>query len=178
MLIIPVETIQTLKKFIYTVNFTIEDSNGKVIPHRIEPNPETFFSYKSNLRPGKYILSKLQAIAKPGFRVGKKKKKQIRDFEKIKFKLEKGKAIIINKKLIIKQPERITGNNWKNLNKGEIKHEMKIRNKKKKERNKKLKKEGFRNVQMLELDKIFKEKLMDELKDVENFEKWEVIEHK
>ena len=32
LLIIPVETIQTLKKFIYTVNFTIED-----LPHPLEP---------------------------------------------------------------------------------------------------------------------------------------------
>ena len=74
LLILPVETIQTLKKFIYTVNFTVEDSNGKRIPYRIEPNPDTFFSYKSQLKPGKYKLSKLYAVARPGFRLGKKKK--------------------------------------------------------------------------------------------------------
>ena len=98
LLIIPVETIQTLKKFIYTVNFTIEDSSGKRIPFRIEPNSETSFSYKPQLKPGKYKLTRLQVIAKPGFRVSKKKKIRIRDFEKIEFKLEKGQAIIIEKK--------------------------------------------------------------------------------
>tara|TARA_Y100001970_G_C14249389_1_gene870682 strand:+ start:4456 stop:5169 length:714 start_codon:yes stop_codon:yes gene_type:complete len=178
LLIIPVETIQTLKKFIYTVNFTIEDSSGDRIPYRIEPNPDTFFSYKSQLKPGKYKLSKLQAIANPGFRVGKKKKQRIRDFEKIEFKLEKGKAIIIDKKLLIQQPERITGNYMKILNRGERKHEIKIRKKKIEERNKDLKKKGFRNVQMIDLDNTFKEKLMKELKEVENIGKWEIIEQK
>ena len=40
----------------------------------------------------------------------------IRDFEKIEFRLEKGRAIIIDKKLLIQQPEKITGNYLKNLN--------------------------------------------------------------
>ncbi len=48
LLIIPVETIQNLKKFIYTVNFTIEDSNNKKVFHRIEPNPDTFFLTNPN----------------------------------------------------------------------------------------------------------------------------------
>ncbi len=178
LLIIPVETIQTLKKFTYTVNFTIEDISGKRFPFRIEPNPETAFSYKSQLLPGLYKLSKLEVIAKPGFRVGKKKKIRIRDFEKIEFRLEKGRAIIIDKKLLIQQPEKITGNYLKNLNLGEIKHEIKIRKKKIKERNKKLKKLRFRNVQMLDLDHIFKVKLKKELLKVENIEKWEIVEQK
>ena len=178
LLIIPVETIQTLKKFIYTVNFTVEDSNGKRIPYRIEPNPDTFFSYKSQLKPGKYKLSKLYAVARPGFRLGKKKKLRIRNFQTVEFKLENGKATIIDKKLLIQQPERIIGNDWKNLNRGERKHEIKNRKKKIKERNKKLRKEEFRHVKMLELDDFFKEKLMNELKEVENFEKWKIVENK
>ncbi len=178
LLIIPVETIQTLKKFIYTVNLTIENSSGKRIPHRIEPNPDIFFSYKSQLKPGKYKFIKLYAVAKPGFRVGKKKKLRIRDFDTVEFQLENGKATIIGKKLLIQQPERITGNNLKNLNRGERKHEIKNRKKKIEDRNKRLIKEGFRHVEMLELDDTFKVKLMDELKEVENFEKWKIIEHK
>jgi len=178
LLIIPVETIQTLKKFIYTVNFTIEDSGRKKIFHRIEPDPDSFFSYKSQLKPGKYKLSKLNLVARPGFRLGKKKKLGIRNFETVEFKLENGKATIIDKKLIIQQPERITGNDWKNLNRGERAHEIKIIKKKVKERNKKLKKEGFRHVKMLELDNNFKEKFMAKLKEVENFEKWEIFEQK
>ena len=176
LLIIPVETIQTLKKFIYTVNFTIEDSSDRIIPFRIEPNPDTYFAYKSKLKPGKYKLSKLSVIAKPGFRVSKKRKISIRNFEKIEFMLEKGKAIIIDKKLLIQQPERITGNYLKNMNLGEIKHEIKIRKKKIKERNKKLKILGFRNVQMLHLNKTFKEKLKKELLEVENIDKWQIVE--
>ena len=176
LLIIPVETIQTLKKFIYTVNFTIEDSSDRIIPFRIEPNPDTYFAYKSKLKPGKYKLSKLSVIAKPGFRVSKKRKISIRDFEKIEFRLEKGKAIIIDKKLLIQQPERITGNYLKNLNSVETKHEKKIRQKKIKERNKKLKILGFRNVQMLDLNKTFKEKLKKELLEVENIDKWQIVE--
>ena len=40
-----------------------------------------------------------------------------------------------------------------------------------------IRKEGFRYVEMLKLDDIFKEKLIDELKEVENFDKWEIIEN-
>ena len=178
LLIIPVETIQKLKKFLYTVNLTIEDSSGKRIPYRIEPDPDTFFSYKSQLKPGKYKLTKLYAVAKPGFRVGKKKKLRIRNFDTVEFKLENGKATIIDKKLLIHQPERISGKKWKNLNRGERKHEIKIRKKKIKERNEKLRKERFRHVEMLELDDFFTEKLMKELKEVENIEKWEIVEYK
>jgi len=170
LLIIPVETIQTLKKFIYTVNFTIEDSRGKRIPYRIEPNPDTFFSYKPKLKPGKYKLTKLYAVAKPGFRVGKKKKFRIRNFDTVEFQLENGKVTIVDKKLLIQQPERVTGSNLKNLNRGKRKYEIKITKKKIKER--------FRLVEMLELDDIFKKKLMDELKEVENFEKWEIKKYK
>ena len=171
LLIIPVETIQTLKKFIYTVNLNIEDSSGKRIPYRIEPDPDTFFSYKSQLKPGKYKLTKLYAVAKPGFRVGKKKRLRIRNFDAFEFQLENGKVTIIDKKLLIQQPERITDSNWKNLTRGE-------RKKKIKERNEKLRKERFRHVEMLELDDIFKEKLMNELKEVENFEKWKISKYR
>ena len=50
--------------------------------------------------------------------------------------------------------------------------------KKIKERNKKLKKLRFRNVQMLDLDHIFKVKLKKELLKVENIEKWVIVEQK
>ena len=59
---------------------------------------------------------------------------------------------------------------------GERKHEIKIRKKKIKERNKKLKILGFRNVQMLHLNKTFKEKLKKELLEVENIDKWQIVE--
>ena len=174
LLIIPVETIKTLKKFIYTVNLTIADSSGERIPYRIEPNPDTFFSYKPQLKPGKYKLTKLYAVAKPGFRVGKKKKLRIRNFDTVEFQLEIDKVTIIDKKLLIQQPEMINGTNLKNLNRRKREHEIEIRKKKIKERNEKLRKARFSHVEMQELDDIFKKKLMDELKEVENFEKWEI----
>jgi hypothetical protein len=180
LLIIPVETIQNLKKFIYTVNFTIEDSNNKKVFHRIEPNPDTFFSYKSKLKPGKYKITELYAVANPGFKVGKKKKQRLRDWDVIEIQLEKGKATIVNKKLLIQQPEQIGGKisrvAWQNMNEGERNHAKVMRKKKRKERNKKLRAERFRNIEVHDLDDDFKAKLMGELKEVENIEKWEIVE--
>ena len=180
LLIIPVETIQKLKKFIYTVNFTIEDSNNKKVFHRIEPNPDTFFSYKSKLKPGKYKITELNVVANPGFKVGKKKKQRLRDWDVIEIQLEKGKATIVNKKLLIQQPEQIGGKisrvAWQKMNEGERNHAKVMRKKKRKERNKKLRAERFRNIEVHDLDDDFKAKLMGELKEVENIEKWEIIE--
>jgi len=180
LLIIPVETIQNLKKFIYTVNFTIEDSNNKKVFHRIEPNPDTFFSYKSKLKPGKYKITELYAVANPGFKIGKKKKQRLRDWDVIEIQLEKGKATIVNKKLLIQQPEQIGGKisrvAWQNMNEGERNHAKVMRKKKRKERNKKLRAERFRNIEVHDLDEDFKAKLMGELKEVENIEKWEIVE--
>jgi len=180
LLIFPVETIQKLRKFIYTVNFTIEDSNNKKVFHRIEPNPETFFSYKSKLKPGKYSITELNAVANPGFRIGKKKKQRLRDWDAIEIQLEENKATIVNKKLLIQQPERIGGKpsrgDWKNMNKGQRAHEKLKRKQKRKERNKKLKAEKFRNIEVHDLDEGFKAKLMEELKEVGNIEKWQIVE--
>ncbi len=180
LLIIPVETIQNLKKFIYTVNFTIEDSNNKKVFHRIEPNPDTFFSYKSKLKPGKYKITELYAVANPGFKIGKKKKQRLRDWDVIEIQLEKGKATIVNKKLLIQQPEQIGGKisrvAWQNMNEGERNHAKVMRKKKRQERNKKLRAERFRNIEVHDLDDDFKAKLMGELKEVENIEKWEIVE--
>ena len=180
LLIIPVETIQKLRKFIYTVNFTIEDSNNKKVFHRIEPNPDTFFSYKSRLKPGKYKITELYAVANPGFKVGKKKKQRLRDWDVIEIQLEKGKATIVNKKLLIQQPEQIGGKisrvAWQKMNEGERNHAKVMRKKKRKERNKKLRAERFRNIEVHDLDDDFKAKLMGELKEVENIEKWEIVE--
>ena len=74
------------------------------------------------LKPGKYKLTKLYAVAKPGFRVGKKKKFRIRNFDTVEFQLENGKVTIVDKKLLIQQPERVTGSNLKNLNRGKRKY--------------------------------------------------------
>ena len=51
-----------------------------------------------------------------------------------------------------------------------------MRKQKRKERNKKLRAERFRNIEVHDLDDDFKEKLIGELKEVENIEKWEIVE--
>ena len=180
LLIFPVETIQKLRKFVYTINFTIEDSNNKKVFHRIEPNPDTHFSYKPQLKPGKYKITELNVVANPGFKVGKKNKRRLRDWDVVELQLEKGKATILNKKLLIQQPEQIGGRasreDWKKMTKGERAHEKAKSKKKRKERKKKLRAEKFRNIEVHDLDDDFKAKLMGELKEVENIEKWEIVD--
>ncbi len=104
----------------------------------------------------------------------------MRDWDVIEIQLEKGKATIVNKKLLIQQPEQIGGKisrvAWQNMNEGERNHAKVMRKKKRKERNKKLRAERFRNIEVHDLDDDFKAKLMGELKEVENIEKWEIVE--
>ena len=45
-LIIPVETRQTLRHFVFTLDLSIKDSaNNKIVHHQIEPNQKMLFSY-------------------------------------------------------------------------------------------------------------------------------------
>ena len=49
-LIIPVETRQTLGHFVFTLDLSIKDSaNNKIVHHQIEPNPKMHFSYNTQL---------------------------------------------------------------------------------------------------------------------------------
>ena len=67
-LIIPVETRQTLRHFVFTLDITIEDSaNHIIVHHQIEPNPKMLFSYNTQLKPGKYKIIEMIRRAKPGF---------------------------------------------------------------------------------------------------------------
>ena len=88
LLIIPVESRQTLGKFIWTLHISIKDSSSKDKQnHIIKPNPEMLFSYSTKLKPGKYKITKIIRKANPGFKIGGKKKrrpekiKNIDDFE-------------------------------------------------------------------------------------------------
>ena len=179
LLIIPVETIQTLEKFIFTANLTIEDSSNKKIFYRIEPNPKILFSYKSQLKPGKYKITGLKLVAKPGFKFGNKKKMlRWKNWDVVKLKLEKGKATIINKKLLFQQPKLIEGSKkMRGMSPGEQELEKSMRKKRRKEIRKKLREEKFRPVEIHDLEESFKVKLMEQFKEVENMEKWEVVEH-
>ena len=77
LLIIPVETRQTLPQFIWNLHVSIEETSSNVkYNHIIEPNPEMLFSYTTELNPGKYKITKMVRKPKPGFNFGGKKKNQ------------------------------------------------------------------------------------------------------
>ena len=70
-LIIPVETRQSLGQFVFTLDVSIKGSSGnEVINHTVEPNPKMLFSYNTQLKPGKYKITKMVMKAKPGFKLG------------------------------------------------------------------------------------------------------------
>ena len=76
-LIIPVETRQTLRHFVFALDISIENSaNNKIVHHQIEPNPKMLFSYNTQLKPGKYKITEMIRKAKPGFKLGGKKKRR------------------------------------------------------------------------------------------------------
>ena len=91
-LIIPVETRQTLGHFVFTLDVSIKGSSGnEVVQHTVEPNPKMLFSYNSQLKPGKYKITEMNMKANPGFKLGGKKKRRpekVRD--NVEFELEKG----------------------------------------------------------------------------------------
>lgn len=182
--IFPVETRQTLQQFIWTLHVTIEDTSGKEkYNHIIEPNPEMLFSYTTMLKPGKYKISKIVRKAKPGFKFGGKKKNRGEKIGNIdSFKLEKGKVTILEKKILLLQPESKLGKpprrqpkNQKQTDAERNLERIKREKKRKKERDadrEKMKKQRVKWVQVLDLDESFKSNLMEKLKEVENFEKW------
>ena len=68
-LVIPVETRQTLGQFVYTLDVSIKGSSGnEIINHTVEPNPKMLFSYNTQLKPGKYKITRMIRKAKPGFK--------------------------------------------------------------------------------------------------------------
>ena len=76
-LIIPVETRQTLGHFVFTLDLSIKGSSGNEgINHTVEPNPKILFSYNTKLKPGKYKIAKMVMQAKPGFKLGGGAKKR------------------------------------------------------------------------------------------------------
>ena len=71
MLIIPVVTRQTLGHFVFTLDVSIKGSSANEgIKHTVEPNPKMLFSYNTQLKPGKYKITKMIRKAKPGFKLG------------------------------------------------------------------------------------------------------------
>ena len=99
------------------------------------------------------------------------------------FLLEKGKVKVLDKKILLLQPvsklsEPPKGRQPKHQKQTDAEKNLE-RIKKEKERKKKrdadreqMKQQRVKWVQVLDLDKSFKSNLMEKLKEVENFEKW------
>ena len=179
LLIIPVESRQTLGKFIWTLNISIKDSSSKEKQnHIIKPNPEMLFSYSTKLKPGKYKITKMIRKANPGFKLGGKKKRRPEKINNIDdFELKNGSVTILNKKFLFQQPQSKLGppkraQNQQKKTDAEKHLERKKRKKKRKADQEAMKKQRVRFVQIVDLDESFKTKLLEELKEVENYETW------
>ena len=180
MLIIPVETRQTLRQFVFTLDISIEDSaNKNIVHHQIEPNPKMLFSYNTQLKPGKYKITEMFRKAKPGFKLGGKKKRRPERVGGIsEFQLEKGKITIIDKTILFQQPKPNKRPQKKGIGgKKDAAERAQERLKEKADRKaeqKEMRQQQVRFVQIVDLDESFKTKLLEELKGVENIEKWEL----
>ena len=180
MLIIPVETRQTLRQFVFTLDISIEDSaNKNIVHHQIEPNPKMLFSYNTQLKPGKYKITEMNRKAKPGFKLGgKQRPEKVRD--NVEFELEKGKITIIDKMILFQQPQSKLGNppkrgqNQRKMTDAERNLEKMKRKKERKADQEAMKKQRVRQVQLVDLDESFKTKILEELKEVENIDQWKL----
>ena len=185
LLIFPVETRQTLPQFIWTLHISIEEtSSNSKHKHIVEPNPEMLFSYTTKLKPGKYKITKMVRKAKTGHKIGGKKKNRGEKIGNLSdFILENGKVTILEKKILLLQPEsrlskppkRRQPNQQKQTDAERNLDRIKREKQRKKERDadrEQMKKQKVKWVQILDLDESFKSNLMKKLKEVENFEKW------
>jgi hypothetical protein len=179
-LIIPVETRQTLRQFVFTLDVSIKGSSGnEVVQHTVEPNPKMLFSYNTQLKPGKYKITEMNRKAKPGFKLGgKQRPEKVRD--NVEFELEKGKITIIDKMILFQQPQSKLGNppkrgqNQRKMTDAERNLERIKRKKERKADQEAMKKQRVRFVQLVDLDESFKTKILEELKEVENIDQWKL----
>ena len=177
-LIIPVETRQTLGHFVFTLDVSIKGSSGnEVVQHTVEPNPKMLFSYNTQLKPGKYKITEMNRKAKPGFKLGgKQRPEKVRD--NVEFELEKGKITIIDKMILFQQPKPTKGSQKqqgkRKMDAAErVQEKLQNRTERKKEQ-KEMRKQRVRFVQIVDLDESFKTKILEELKEVENIDQWKL----
>ena len=177
-LIIPVETRQTLRHFAFTLDVSIKGSSGnEVVQHTVEPNPKMLFSYNTQLKPGKYKITEMNRKAKPGFKLGgKQRPEKVRD--NVEFELEKGKITIIDKMILFQQPKPTKGSQkQQGKRKMDAAERVQERLKEKADRKaeqKEMRKQRIRFVQIVDLDESFKTKILEELKEVENIDQWKL----
>ena len=176
-LIIPVETRQTLGHFVFTLDVSIKGSSGnEVVQHTVEPNPKMLFSYNTQLKPGKYKITEMNRQAKPGFKLGGQPRPE-RISEIGEFELEKGKITIIDKMFLFQQPKPDKKRERKDMRNMTGAQQMQERKKQKDERKaeqKAMKKQRVRFAQVVDLEGGFKTKLMEALKEVENIDQWKL----
>ena len=184
-LLIPVETRQTLGHFVFTLDVSIKGSSGNEgIKHTVEPNPKMLFSYNTKLKPGKYKITKMVIKAKPGFKLGggakKRPENKIRMKDNVEFELEKGKITIIDKMILFQQPKSKLGKppkrgqNQQKKTDAESNLEKIKRKKERKADQEAMKKQRVRQAQLIDLDESFKAKVLEELKEVENIDQWKM----
>ena len=136
------------------------------------------FSYSTKLKPGKYKITKMIRKANPGFKLGGKKKRRPEKINNIDdFELKKGSVTILNKKFLFQQPQSKLGppkrtQNQQKKTDAEKHLERKKRKKERKADQEAMKKQRVRFVQIVDLDESFKTSLLEELKEVDNFDKW------
>ena len=178
-LIIPVETRQTLGHFVFTLDVSIKGSSGNEgIKHTVEPNPKMLFSYNTKLKPGKYKITKMVIKAKPGFK--QRPENKIRMKNKVEFELQKGKITIIDKMILFQQPKSKLGKppkrgqNQQKKTDAERNLERIKREKERKADQEAMKKQRVRQAQLVNLDESFKAKVLEELKEVENIDQWKM----
>ena len=116
--------------------------------------------------------------AKPGFKLGGKKKRRpekVRD--NVEFELEKGKITIIDKMFLFQQPkpgDRKKGKDMRNMNEAQRVQERKKQKAERKAEQKAMKKQKVKPFQIVDLEESFKTKLLKELKEVENIDLWKL----
>ena len=181
-LIIPVETRQTLGHFVFTLDVSIKGSSGNEgIKHTVEPNPKMLFSYNTKLKPGKYKITKMVIKAKPGFKLGggakKRPENKIRMKDNVEFELQKGKITIIDKMILFQQPDpgkKSKRKDMRGMDKAQQAHERVKEKVERKKEQKEMRKQKVRFVQFVDLDESFKTKILEELKEVENIDQWKM----
>ena len=175
-LIIPVETRQTLGHFVFTLDVSIKGSSeNEGIKHKVEPNPKMRFSYNTQLKPGKYKITKMVIKAKPGFKQHPKNK--IRMKNKVEFELQKGRITILDKMILFQQPDpgkKRERKDMRNMDENQRAQERIKEKAARKAEQEAMKKQRVRQAQLVNLDESFKAKILEELKEVENIDQWKM----
>ena len=178
-LIIPVETRQTLGQFVFTLDVSIKGSSeDEGIKHTVEPNPKMLFSHNTQLKPGKYKITKMVMKAKPGFKLGGGAKKRPEKMKnKVEFELQKGRITILDKMILFQQPDpgkKRERKDMRNMNENQRAQERIKEKAARKAEQKAMKKQRVRQVQLVNLDESFEAKILEELKEVENIDQWKM----